>query len=84
MGSYVDARKKFPREGRAIRTSKGEERVIGVDIWRERVHLRDEEGGRRTVALADLREEVTRAGGSLRPSRRESSQPSDVVDEVLE
>jgi hypothetical protein len=37
--------------------------VISIDIWRERVLLKDDEGNRRTVELADLRAEVARAGG---------------------
>ncbi len=73
--SYVEARKRFPREGRSIRTARGEEKVITVDIWRERVQLRDDEGNRRTVDLAELRDEVTRAGGSLRGSRRDVAEP---------
>ena len=81
--SYVEARKRFPREGRSIRTSRGEEKVIAVDIWRERVQLRDDEGNRRTVALADLREEVTRAGGSLRGPRRDAPEPM-AGGEILE
>jgi cell fate regulator YaaT (PSP1 superfamily) len=60
--SYVQARKKFPREGKTLVTLQGRERVISIDIWRERVLLRDEEGNRRTVELADLRTEVARAG----------------------
>jgi cell fate regulator YaaT (PSP1 superfamily) len=60
--SYVQARKKFPREGKTLVTLQGRERVISIDIWRERVLLRDEEGNRRTVELADLRAEVARAG----------------------
>ena len=71
--SYVEARKRFPREGRSIRTARGEEKVIAVDIWRERVQLKDDEGSRRTVDLAELREEVARAGGSLRGSRRDTA-----------
>jgi cell fate regulator YaaT (PSP1 superfamily) len=61
--SYVQARKKFPREGRTLVTLQGKERVISIDIWRERVLLKDDEGNRRTVELADLRAEVARAGG---------------------
>ena len=80
--SYVEARKRFPREGRSIRTERGEERVIAVDIWRERVQLRDDEGNRRTVGLAELRDEVARVGGSLRGPRRDAS--ADVGTESLE
>lgn len=59
--TYVEARRRFPREGRKIRTAHGEERVIAVDIWADTVSLRDAEGERRTVALADLKEEVSKA-----------------------
>jgi cell fate regulator YaaT (PSP1 superfamily) len=58
--TYVEARRRFPREGRSIRTARGSEKVISVDIWRERVVLRDEEGNRRSVTLAELRQEVAR------------------------
>jgi cell fate regulator YaaT (PSP1 superfamily) len=60
--SYVQARKKFPREGRVLVTMQGKERVVSIDIWRERILLKDEDGNRRTVELADLRAEVARAG----------------------
>ena len=56
--AYVEARKKFPREGKWLNTSLGRERVVSVDIWRERVMLKNEEGERRTVALSELRTEV--------------------------
>jgi len=59
--AYVEARKKFPREGKSINTLRGKEKVISVDIWRELVVLKDEDGARRTVALADLKAEVARA-----------------------
>src|SRR5687768_11230050 len=60
--SYVQARKKFPREGKTLVTSIGREKVISVDIWRERVLLKDGEGNRRTLGLAELKTEVARAG----------------------
>jgi cell fate regulator YaaT (PSP1 superfamily) len=65
--TYVEARRRFPREGRSIRTDRGSEKVISVDIWRERVVLRDEEGNRRSVTLAELRREVARGGDSGGP-----------------
>ena len=67
--AYVAARKRFPREGKALQTTRGREKVIGVDIWRERVTLRDEDGSRRTLTLAELKEEVTGepAAGSSEP-----------------
>ncbi len=59
--AYVQARKRFPREGRSLRTAVGREKVVSVDIWRERVHLKDDAGNRRTVALDDLKAEVAAA-----------------------
>jgi cell fate regulator YaaT (PSP1 superfamily) len=61
--SYVQARKRFPREGKTLVTTQGREKVISVDIWRERVLLKDEDGNRRTVGLPELKAEVARAGG---------------------
>jgi cell fate regulator YaaT (PSP1 superfamily) len=63
--TYVEARRRFPREGKVLRTSRGEEKVLGVDIWRDAVVLRDSEGERRTLALDALKDEV--AMGSARP-----------------
>lgn len=58
---YVTARKRFPKEGKSLQTSVGVEKVIAVDIFRERVFLRSEEHGSRIIALAQLREEMERA-----------------------
>jgi len=60
--TYVEARRRFPREGRTVRTAQGEERVIGVDIWSETVSLRSDDGSLRTVSLEELKTEVARAG----------------------
>ncbi len=65
--TYVEARRRFPREGKTLRTARGREKVIAVDIFRERVMLKDDEGNRRNVPLAELKEEVSRA--SDRPGR---------------
>lgn len=59
--TYVEARRRFPREGRTFRTSGGQERVVKVDIWGETVTLRGEDGERRTVALEELEAEVQTA-----------------------
>jgi cell fate regulator YaaT (PSP1 superfamily) len=58
--TYVEARRRFPREGRTVRTSRGEEQVIAVDIWRDTVSLRGPDGERRTVSLDELKGEVGR------------------------
>jgi cell fate regulator YaaT (PSP1 superfamily) len=56
--AYVEARKRFPREGKWLSTAHGRERVVAVDIWRERVVLKDEQGERRTLDLVALKSEV--------------------------
>jgi cell fate regulator YaaT (PSP1 superfamily) len=55
---YVASRKRFPKLGRTIRTRVGPERVIAVDIFRERVELSAEDGSRRNLSLTELKEEV--------------------------
>ena len=61
---YVQTRKRFPKEGRVLRTAAGAERVLAVDIFRETVTLRMEgEGGggdTRVVSLEKLTAELAR------------------------
>ncbi|MCG6955456.1 MAG: stage 0 sporulation protein [Gemmatimonadetes bacterium] len=61
--TYVEARRRFPREGRMLRTKRGDEKVVGVDIWHDSVTLRSREGTRRTVSLNELRSEVALGAG---------------------
>ncbi len=76
---YVASRKRFPREGKTIETLRGTEKVIAVDIFRERVYLRGADESR-TVGLEELREEMegaARAGGAARaetPPRPEKTE----------
>jgi len=65
---YVQTRKRFPKEGKTLRTGVGLEHVLAVDIFRETVTLRAErgeagEGDTRVVALERLKQEVERFGG---------------------
>ena len=62
--TYVQARRRFPREGKTLQTSHGAERVIKVEIWGETVSLVGEQGERRTVTLAELQTEIQASGGS--------------------
>jgi cell fate regulator YaaT (PSP1 superfamily) len=62
---YVQSRKKYPKEGKPVRTARGEEKVLANDIFRERVMLRGIDGEVRTLALAALREEMLAAGDAL-------------------
>jgi len=65
---YVQARRRFPKEGKAVHTTVGEERVISNDIFRERVLLRSVEGEMRTIGLAQLLEETAAKGASFTPA----------------
>jgi cell fate regulator YaaT (PSP1 superfamily) len=58
--TYVEARRRFPREGRKIRTGRGLERVVTIDIWNDTVLLKDDGGTRRTLTLEQLEGEVSR------------------------
>ena len=62
---YVQSRKKYPKEGKVVRTAKGEEKVVANDIFRERVTLRALDGEMRTLPLAELRAELHGAGDAL-------------------
>ena len=59
--SYLAARKRFPREGKTVRTKLGPEKVIGIDIWRDQVALLDEARQRRVLTLDELRAEMSAA-----------------------
>ena len=86
---YVASRKRFPKEGKALKTDRGAERVVAVDIFRERVFLRSEEHGPRIVTLIELRDELERLGepppetrgvpSQAQSSRPPRSQPDEVV-----
>ncbi|HJQ22138.1 MAG TPA: regulatory iron-sulfur-containing complex subunit RicT [Gemmatimonadaceae bacterium] len=65
---YVQARRRFPKEGKTVRTGAGEERVISNDIFRERVVLRNGEGELRTIPLAQLLDETSATGATFTPA----------------
>jgi cell fate regulator YaaT (PSP1 superfamily) len=58
---YVQSRKRFPKEGKLVTTARGEEKVLAIDIFRERLTLRNPEGDTRVVSLAEFNRET---GGS--------------------
>ena len=62
---YVESRKRFPKEGKVIKTKRGDEKVLANDIFRERVTLRGEDGELRTIALLELRAEADAVGAPL-------------------
>ncbi len=55
---YVQSRRKFPKEGKILVTSRGEEKVVSCDIFHERVTLRTVDGDTRVIGLAELKTEV--------------------------
>jgi cell fate regulator YaaT (PSP1 superfamily) len=61
--SYVEARRRFPREGKTLRTSLGEEKVLSVEILKETVTLRSDQGERRTISLEELKREIAAKPG---------------------
>ncbi len=66
---YVEARRRFPKEGKTLRTAQGPARVLAVDIFRDRVTLRGEDGATRVVVLDQLRREVEAAGDAFAPPK---------------
>jgi cell fate regulator YaaT (PSP1 superfamily) len=76
---YVESRKRFPKEGKIIRTKRGDEKVLANDIFRERVTLRGEDGEQRTIALAELRAEAEGAGAPLPDTVAHTLPPTDAV-----
>ena len=63
---YVQSRKRFPKEGKILTTAKGEEKLMAIDIFHERLTLRTAEGETRVVPLAEFNREMAAvAGGTL-------------------
>ncbi len=77
---YVESRKRFPKEGRVLHTRVGAEKVLAVDIFRDRVTLRAEDGSTRVAALVDLTAEVELAGAPLVPPEAVPAAPAATTD----
>jgi predicted RNA-binding protein len=58
---YVQSRKRFPKEGKIVVTKLGEEKVVAIDIFHERITLRGVEGELRSLALAEFKQETEHA-----------------------
>ncbi|HKS07060.1 MAG TPA: regulatory iron-sulfur-containing complex subunit RicT [Gemmatimonadaceae bacterium] len=70
---YVETRRLFPKEGKVVSTSRGEEKVILNDLFRERVTLRGgTDGELRVIPLEQLNRE-------LRGEPIETDAPTDVL-----
>jgi cell fate regulator YaaT (PSP1 superfamily) len=77
---YVTARRRFPKEGKTLTAARGLERVVAVDIFRERVFLRSEEHGSRIIPLVQLREEVEALGEVLMTAEARSGAATALVE----
>jgi cell fate regulator YaaT (PSP1 superfamily) len=64
---YVQSRKRFPKEGKIVVTKLGEEKVLSIDIFHERVTLRGVEGDLRSLALAEFKQETEQQAGVALP-----------------
>ena len=56
--SYVESRRRFPREGRTLRTGLGVEMVLSVNIFSDTITLRSDEGEQRVVTVDELKREM--------------------------
>ena len=77
---YVQQRKRFPKEGKVLVTTLGEEKVVSNDIFREQVTMRVPSGDTRIVPLAQLNREL---GGEISLATAEYAIP-DGDDELSE
>ena len=71
---YVQGRKRFPRVGQTLETSRGPEEVTGWNLLKETVSLRDPSGQLRTVPLDELKQE-SKALRSRRGEGRQGDTP---------
>jgi cell fate regulator YaaT (PSP1 superfamily) len=87
---YVQSRKRFPKEGRLVTTARGEEKVLTIDIFRERLTLRAFEGETRVISLADFKREQGALNGESavsteaddRPGEVDETEPVELMEEV--
>jgi cell fate regulator YaaT (PSP1 superfamily) len=88
---YVQSRKRFPKEGKIVATTLGEEKVVSVDIFRERITLRGVEGEVRMLPLADFKAETEQvvgaaiavANGDEEETAGEGIRPEEISPELL-
>ena len=76
-GFYLQAKKKFPKVGRTITTDQGEAEVVGWDIFRDTVSLRDTAGDLRTVRLDSIRRKTASTESGAGVTRSVRGRPGD-------
>ncbi|MEO8193755.1 MAG: regulatory iron-sulfur-containing complex subunit RicT [Gemmatimonadales bacterium] len=79
---YVQSRKRFPKEGKIVSTARGEEKILAIDIFRERLTLRTAEGETRMVGLTDFNRELSDVAGNEAVTT--DAEPFEQEDEVGE
>jgi cell fate regulator YaaT (PSP1 superfamily) len=89
---YVQSRKRFPKEGKIVATKLGEEKVVSIDIFHERVTLRGVEGDMRTLTLVEFKQETEESAVAGAPapievdddeSAPEGIRPDEISPELL-
>ena len=85
---YVQSRKRFPKEGKIVATTLGEEKVVSIDIFHERVTLRGVEGDVRSLTLAEFKHETEQRVGVAAVANGEEDdaegiQPDEISPELL-
>jgi cell fate regulator YaaT (PSP1 superfamily) len=87
---YVQSRKRFPKEGKIVATTLGEEKVMSIDIFHERVTLRGVEGDMRTLTLPEFKQETEQRVGVAAPvangeeeDTTEGIQPDEISPELM-
>ncbi len=80
---YVQSRKRFPKEGRILVTSLGEEKVLANDIFGDCVTLRGPEGDTRVVPLAELKAELEQRATTVVEEHEEESPAVELAGEMM-
>jgi cell fate regulator YaaT (PSP1 superfamily) len=88
---YVQSRKRFPKEGKIVATKLGEEKVVSIDIFHERVTLRGVEGDLRSLTLAEFKQEtelhpgvaVAVSNGDDEDTTAEGIHPEEISPELM-
>ena len=80
---YVQSRKRFPKEGKILTTSRGEEKLMSINIFHEHLTLRSAEGEVRVVGLADFNREMAELRGeTAAPTNGDDSIATQELDET--
>jgi len=83
---YVQSRKRFPKEGKIVVTTLGEEKVASIDIFHERVTLRGVEGDMRSLTLAEFKVETEQHPGEIvqaASAEDEEIQPEEISPDLM-